>query len=84
MSSMTPLQLIVILIVFSFSTGIIYGIAARLTERWLKQRGWQIRNMEEERIGWEPESIYNLPPDDEWLTIWKAYRKQRVLDRRST
>lgn len=80
---MTTLQLILFLIIFPLSVGIIYGVIARLTARRLKERDWRVRDIEEERFGWEPELIYNLPPDDEWLTLWEAFRKQRRLDRQT-
>lgn len=73
------LYLLVFLIIFPFSVGIIYGVIGRLIARWLVKRGWQVRDIEEELIGWEPENIYNLPPSEEWLTLWEAYR----MDRRS-
>lgn len=77
------LYLILFLIIFPFSVGLLYGAVARLIARRLKSRGWQTRDIEDERIGWEPEYIYNLPPNDEWLTLWEAYRAQRRLDRKS-
>lgn len=77
------LYLILFLIIFPLSVGVLYGVITRSMARWLTSRGWQTRDIEDERIGWEPEYIYNLPPDDEWLTLWKAYRTQRKLDRKS-
>ena len=73
--------LILFLIVFPLSVGLIYGVVGRIIARWLKSRGWQTRDIEDERIGWEPEFIYNLPPNDEWLTLWDAYRVQRKFNK---
>lgn len=79
--SMTTLQLILFLLIFPFFVGVIYAAVARLTGRLLRQRGWQVIDTDEERIGFEPEFIYYLPPDKECFTLWQAYRKQRRLDR---
>jgi hypothetical protein len=71
--------LILFLVTFPLSVGLIYGAVARLVAGWLKDRGWQVRDIEDQRTGWEPEDIYNLPPNEEWLTLWEAYRMQREI-----